>query len=52
MSDDSDFKEIVLYEIRELRKEVKSLNHFKVKVTSYVAIFIVAFEMFKHKFIK
>lgn len=47
-----DFKEIVLFEIREIRKEVKSLNNFKSKTVGAVAVLLFAFEYMKHTLFK
>lgn len=48
--EDQDFKDIILYEIRELRKDVKKLNNFKAKISGIVVTVLFAFEIIKQKF--
>jgi hypothetical protein len=50
--EDDKFREIVLYEIRELRKDIKKLEQWKSKVYGGVTVLVIIFEVVKHKFIK
>lgn len=65
--EDHDFREIVLYEIRELRKDVKKispgefaeikkdvkkLNNFRAKFSGIMVILLFIAEFLKHKFLK
>ena len=42
-------QEIILDEIKELRKDVKKLNHFKSQTVTVVAVLMAFIEMLKYK---
>ena len=50
--DKDKFQEIMLYEMRELRKDVKQLEQWKAKVYGGVIVLVTLFEIAKYKFFK